>query len=166
MNTTERINGRNLSPPVPEKTKDAPRTAQTRGQQPNENPGKEIAPPPVVIVHPVPPRLAPCVARVTGAKALVVAQCAIYWTGLHVVNLTAADRYLLVFDQGSTPANGTKPSRVWTIPASSELDWDDANGRFCPGGLTVCLSTSRTTLTLVIADDGIFDATYFRAEVK
>jgi hypothetical protein len=70
-----------------------------------------------------------------------------------------------LFDQGEKPKEGEKPARFWTLPASSELDWDDANGRFCPAGVIVVLSTSRLTLTTVTADDAQFEGTFHRAEL-
>jgi len=157
--TTDRINGRALSPPEPVKSKDAPRVAEANAK-PNPTPTAT----PTVIVHPVPPRLAPYVSKAKGTL-LVISHAPIHLTGLHVINLASATRYVQLFDQSEKPKEGARPDRLWTLPADSELDWDDANGRFFPGGAIVVLSTTRLTLTTVTADEGQFDATFHRAEV-
>lgn len=64
-----------------------------------------------------------------------------------------AAQFIQLHDAASLPANGVAPAIVFTVPASSNFDYDLSEiGRYCKTGIVVCNSTAGPTKTLGAAD--------------
>jgi hypothetical protein len=75
-----------------------------------------------------------------------------------VIDTASADRYLMLFNATSLPANGTAPVRpAVKLSPDQEFALDMPDVDFTTG-LVWALSTSEVTLTVTVANDGLIGA--------
>ena len=86
---------------------------------------------------------------------------------LQAINNVANERYVMVFDATSVPANGAIPVWRGVLPASAQLNlsWfgnDHANFAGAPfkNGIAVAVSSTKASLTITSADEAYFNAHY------
>lgn len=80
--------------------------------------------------------------------------------GFTVYNTAAAAKWIMLFDEVGIPGAGTVPAMVFPIAAHNVLGvFYGDRGRQCERGLTLCNSSTETTLTIGAADC-FFDVNY------
>ena len=114
------------------------------------------APPPAIHVDPL---LANQVKQDLDGKSLCIAGRG-HLMEFSVLNVSAGTRYLLLFDSETTPSNGARPRRSWTLTTLQNFDGIWAAGRPFNSGVCLALSSTQTSLTLVTAAEAIMEASF------
>ena len=80
---------------------------------------------------------------------------------LRVLINTENDRYLMIFNNTSLPANGTAPDHRAFVPGLGEaMESLGPYGRKFSTGMVVALSSTRDTLTVTTGSEGFFHVGY------